>query len=127
VVLTVSYLGNADMGAIFTGYLGSVMLAGGYLAITCLTSAMTRAQVVSFIISVVVCFFLILAGLDVVSDWIVGWSPGLANFVASFSVIPHFLNFQKGMVDIRDVVFFLSLMGLSLFGSGVLLRNLRAG
>ncbi len=127
VVLTVSYLGNADMGAIFTGYLGSDMLAGGYLAITCLTSAMTRAQVVSFIISVVVCFFLILAGLDVVSDWIVGWSPGLANFVASFSVIPHFLNFQKGMVDIRDVVFFLSLMGLSLFGTGVLLRNLRAG
>src|SRR5512142_1326358 len=109
VVITVAYLGNADMGAIFAGYVGSAMLAGGYLAITCLTSAMTRAQVVSFIISVVVCFFLILAGLEVVSDWLIDWSPWLANFVGSFSVIPHFLSFQKGVIDLRDMIFFLSL------------------
>src|SRR5512137_601157 len=82
VVLTVTYLGDADMGAIFSGYVGSAMLAGGYLAVTSLTSALTRAQVISFIISVVVCFFLILAGLEVVTDWLVDWAPGLASFVA---------------------------------------------
>jgi ABC-2 type transport system permease protein len=127
VVITVKYLGNADLGAIFTGYLGSVMLAGGYLAVTSLTSAITRAQVVSFIISVVVCFLLIIAGLEIVTDWLVDWSPWLAKLVASFSVIPHYINFQKGMLDLRDLVFFVSLMGLSLFGTGVVLRNLRAG
>lgn len=127
IVITVRYLGNADMGAIFTGYLGSVMLAGGYLAITSLTSAMSRAQVVSFIISVVCCFLLIIAGLEIVTDWLIDWAPSLANLVASFSVIPHFINFQKGMIDFRDIVFFFSLMGLSLFGTGIILRNLRAG
>ncbi len=127
IVITVGYLGNADMGAILAGYVGSAMLAGAYLSITSLTSAMTRAQVVSFIISVVVCFFLILAGLEVVSDWLVDWAPGVAKLVASFSVIPHFMSFQKGMIDLRDMVFFLSVMGLSLFGTSVILRNLRAG
>src|SRR5512132_104113 len=58
VVITVCYLGKADMGVIFTGYVGSSLLAGGYLAVACLTSAMTRNQVISFILSVVVCFFL---------------------------------------------------------------------
>lgn len=127
VVITVKYLGNPDLGAIFTGYLGSVMLAGGYLAVTSLTSALTRAQVVSFIISVVVCFLLIIAGLEIVTGYLVDRSPALANLVASFSVIPHYINFQRGTLDLRDFVFFFSLISLSLFGTGVILRNLRAG
>src|SRR6266487_6109277 len=56
VVFTVCYLGDADLGVIFTGYVGSALLSGGYLAVACLTSAMTRNQVISFILSVVVCF-----------------------------------------------------------------------
>ena len=128
IVFTVSYLGDADGGSIFSGYVGSALLAGGYLAVTCLTSAMTRNQVISFILSVVVCFFLILAGWEVVTDWLVRWAPDwLVSTVASFSVIPHFLDFQKGVIDLRDTVFFLSLMGLSLFATGVVIRNLRAG
>jgi ABC-2 type transport system permease protein len=128
IVWTVSYLGDADGGAIFSGYVGSALLAGGYLAVTVLTSAMTRNQVISFILSVVVCFFLILAGWEVVTDWLVRWAPDwFVNTVASFSVIPHFLDFQKGVIDMRDTVFFLSLIGLSLFATGVVIRNLRAG
>ena len=62
VVLTVNYLGDPDNGVIFCGYVGSLLLAGGYLAVACMTSAMTRNQVISFILSVVICLFLILAG-----------------------------------------------------------------
>ena len=127
IVLTVSYLGDPDSGAIFTGYIGSAFLAGAYLAITCLTSALTRNQVISFILSVVICFFLILCGWEPITDLIMAWQPGLVKLVASFSVMPHFAGFQKGVVDSRDVLFFLSVIGFSLFCNGVVIRNLRAG
>src|SRR5262249_19729197 len=68
VVCTVSYLGNADLGVIFAGYVGSALLAGAYLAVACLTSAMTRNQVISFILSVVLCFLLIMAGWEAVTN-----------------------------------------------------------
>src|SRR5438094_586880 len=77
VVLTVNYLGSPDNGVIFSGYVGSFMLAGAYLAISCMTSAMTRNQVISFIISTVVCLFLILAGYPPVTNLLVRWAkPG---------------------------------------------------
>jgi ABC-2 type transport system permease protein len=128
VVLTVSYLGNADLGAILAGYFGSVLLAGAYLAVACMTSALTRNQVISFILSVVVCFFLILAGWEPVTNLLVRWAPDwLVNTVASFSVMPHFASFQRGVVDFRDILFFVSLCVFPLFITGVILRNLRAG
>jgi len=126
VVITVNYLGNPDNGVIFTGYIGSWLMAGAYLAISCITSAMTRTQVVSFIISVVACFFLILAGFAPVVRFLEGWaSPTLVDFVTSFSVITHFDAFQKGVVDSRDVLFFLSVIGFSLFSTSVILREHR--
>ena len=131
VVLTVNYLGDADNGTIFAGYVGSFMLAGGYLAITCMTSAMTRNQVIAFILSVVICFFLLLAGFEPVTNLLSTWLPAkmdwLVNLVASFSFFTHYLNFQKGVIDSRDVIFFLSAIGFPLFVTGVILRNLRAG
>jgi ABC-2 type transport system permease protein len=128
VVLTVNYLGHADMGAILAGYLGSALLAGAYLAVACMTSAMTRNQVISFILSVVICFFLILAGWEPVTNLLVRWAPDwLVTTVASFSVMPHFASFQRGVVDFRDVLFFASLGVFPLFVTGVILRNLRAG
>jgi ABC-2 type transport system permease protein len=127
IVITVSYLGDPDVGAILTGYLGSAFLAGAYLAITCLTSALTRNQVISFILSVVICFFLILCGWEPITDLIMAWQPGLVKLVASFSVMPHFAGFQKGVIDSRDLLFFLSVIGFSLFCNGVVIRNLRAG
>lgn len=127
--MTVSYLGSPDHGVIITSYVGSLLLAGGYLAISCMTSAMTRNQVVSFIVSIVLCLFLILAGwppvtrlLDQLSD-----SPRLVEMVSAFSVMTHFEGFQKGVLELRDVVFFLVMIGFSLFTTSVIIRSHRAG
>jgi ABC-2 type transport system permease protein len=126
--ITVNYLGDPDNGVILCGFIGSWLMAGAYLAISCATSAMTRTQVVSFIISVVVCLFLILAGFPPVVRLIESWaSPWLVDTVTSFSVISHFEGFQKGVLDVRDIVFFLSVIGFSLFTTSAILRSHRAG
>jgi ABC-2 type transport system permease protein len=124
VVITVCYLGDADLGEIFTGYVGSALLAGGYLAVTSMTSAMTRNQVISFIVSVVVCFFLLLSGFEPVTDLL---PDGLVGIVTSLSSLTHFIAFQKGVLDSRDLIYFGSLIGFALFLNGVIIRNLRAG
>jgi ABC-2 type transport system permease protein len=127
-VVTVNLLGEPDNGAIFAGYLGSFFLAGAYLAITCMTSAMTRNQVVAFILSVVICLFLVLAGFNPVTDLMTRWaSPEVVDTVAAFSVVTHFDGFQRGVIDTRDLFFFLSVIGFSLFATGVILRGHRAG
>ena len=124
VVVTVNVLGNPDNGIIVAGYLGSLFLAGTYLAVTCMTSAMTRNQVIAFILSVVGCLFLILAGFNPVTDLLVRWaSPAFVDTVAAFSVITHFDGFQKGVIDSRDLFFFLSVIGFSLFATSIILRN----
>src|SRR6185503_4643257 len=110
IVLTVNYLGSPDNGVIFCGYIGSWLMAGAYLAISCITSAMTRNQVVSFIVSVVVCLFFILAGFPPVINMLENWGPRVAETIASFSVITHFEGFQKGVLDSRDIIYFLSLI-----------------
>jgi ABC-2 type transport system permease protein len=127
-VITVNILGDPDNGMIAAGYVGSLLLAGTYLAITCMTSAMTRNQVVAFILSVVICLFLILAGFSPVTDLLVRWaSPAVVDTVAAFSVVTHFDAFQRGVIDSRDLVFFLSVIGFALFATGVVLRGHRAG
>src|SRR3954464_9159411 len=103
-VITVNILGTPDNGVIFAGYLGSWLMAGAYLAVSCITSAMTRTQVVSFIISVVVCLFLILAGYPPVIRFLEGWAwPWLVNAVSALSVMTHFQGFQRGVIDSRDI------------------------
>ena len=124
VVITANVLGSPDNGMIFAGYLGSLFLAGAYLAVTCMTSALTRNQVVAFILSVVACLFLILAGFNPVTDLMVRWaSPAFIDTVAAFSVVTHFDGFQKGVIDSRDLLYFLSVIGFSLFATGLVLRN----
>lgn len=128
IVITVNYLGDPDNGIIFAGYIGSLLLAGAYLAISSMTSAMTRNQVVSFIVSVVICLFLIIVGYGPVTDLLTNWgSAALVDTVASFSVITHFDPFQKGLIDLRDIVFFLSIIVFALFTTGVIIRAHRAG
>ena len=124
VIITVCYLGDADAGEIFSGYVGSALLAGGYLAVTSMTSAITRNQVVSFILSVVICFFLLLAGFEPVTDLL---PRALVGIVTSLSSLTHFVAFQKGVLDSRDLLYFGSLIGFALFLNGVIIRNLRAG
>jgi ABC-2 type transport system permease protein len=128
VAITVNYFGDPDNGVIFAGYVGSLMLAGSYLAVSCMTSAMTRNQVISFILSVMICLFLILAGYTPVTDLLSRFaSPVVVDVVAAFSVMTHFEGFQRGVLDTRDVAFFASVIGFMLFVTGVIIRNQRAG
>ena len=126
--ITTNYLGQPDNGVIFTAYVGSWLMAGAYLAISCITSAMTRSQVVSFIIALVICLFLILCGYPPVIDFLgQAVKPWLMNLITSMSVMTHFDGFQKGVLDSRDVIFFLSIIVFSLFTTSVILRGHRAG
>ncbi len=127
-VITVNYLGNPDNGVIFAGYIGSLLLAGAYLAIAAMTSAMTRNQVVSFILSLVLCLFLILAGWPPVTNLLTQWaSPWFVETISSFSVMTHFDGLQVGVIDSRDILFFLSVIVFGLFTTSVILRAHRAG
>src|SRR5271165_1310806 len=128
VVITVNYLGSPDNGVILSGYIGSWLMAGAYLAISCMTSAMTRTQVVSFIISVVICLFFILAGFPPIIRMLEGWAwPWLVDTITSFSVITHFDGFPKGLLHSRYGLFFPPLLGFFLFSTSVILRGHRAG
>ena len=128
VVITVNYLGAPDNGVIAAGYFGSLLLAGAYLAVSCMTSALTRNQVISFIVSVMICLFLILAGYTPVTDLLTKWAnPVVVEVIAAFSVMTHFEGFQRGVLDVRDVLFFASVIGFALFTTGVIIRNQRAG
>jgi len=125
--ITVNWLGDPDNGVILAGYIGSWFLAGAYLAVSCLTSAITRNQVVSFILSVVICLGLVVVGFAPVTDLLARWAaPWLVEAVAGFSVLTHFDGFQKGVIDSRDFVFFASVIGFALFVTGVILRGHRA-
>ncbi|UCG13735.1 MAG: ABC transporter permease subunit [Deltaproteobacteria bacterium] len=123
-VLSVVYLGEPDLGAILSGYFGSVLLAGAYLSVGSMTSSLTRNQVVSFILSVVICLFLVLAGWPPVTDALSGWAPvWLVDVVAGFSFMPHFVSMERGVVDLRDLVYYVSVMLFMLFANGVILQN----
>ena len=126
--ITVNWLGSPDNGIILAGYAGSLFLAGSYLAISCMTSALTRNQVISFILSVMICLFLILAGYTPVTDLLTRFAnPVVVDIIASFSVMTHFEGFQRGVIDLRDFLFFASVIGFALFTTGVIIRSQRAG
>lgn len=127
-VITVYYLGHPDLGSVFCGYIGSFLLAGSYLAIASFTSTLTRSQVVSFIVSLVICLFLILSGWPPVTDMLVDWAPrGLIDTIAYFSFMPHFSSMQRGVIDTRDIIYYFSIITVSLFLTAMVLKNHRAG
>ena len=106
--ITVNYLGDPDNGVIVAGYLGSVLMAGAFLAIGACLSATTRNQVIAFILTVVVCFLLLLAGFPMVLEFIGAIFPqGVVDAIANLSFLTHFTAIAKGVVDLRDALFFL--------------------
>ena len=130
IVITVNYLGSPDNGVILASYIGSWLMAGSYLAVNRMTSAMTRSQVVSFIVSVVICLLLLLVGYPAVTDLLyqsLGFNQHLVETIASFSVMPHFENLKSGVLDSRDLIFFASVIVFSLFTTGVIIRGHRSG
>ena len=113
--ITVNYLGYPDNGVIFTIYFGSLLMAGGFLAIGSAVSAATRSQVIAFIITVVICFGLLLAGHPLVLGAAKAVLPQwLVDGVAAISFITHFTSVSKDVIDLRDLVFFGFLMSFFL-------------
>jgi ABC-2 type transport system permease protein len=120
--LVVNYLGDPDNGVIFASYIGSWFMAGGFLAIGSCMSACTKSQVIAFILTTVVCFFFLMCGFSMVIDLISAWAPGwVVDIIASFSFITHFAAISKGVLDLRDVLFFLVLMVCWLLATTIIL------
>ncbi|KZC35901.1 UNVERIFIED_ORG: ABC transporter permease, partial [Rhodanobacter sp. FW104-R5] len=123
--ITVNYLGSPDNGVILAGYLGSWLMAGSFIAIGACLSALTRSQVVAFILTALVCVLLILAGQPQVLDFFSGTLPRkLINAVAHLSMLRHFEAIARGVLDIRDLVYFL-LSTIGWLVAGVLLLDLK--
>jgi ABC-2 type transport system permease protein len=125
--LTVNYLGEPDNGAILTAYLGSLLMAGGFLAIGACISATTKNQVIAFILTVVACLAFLLAGLPMVLDLFSGWAPdALVEAIASLSVLTHFNALSRGVIDLRDVLFFGLVIGVFLYANTLVLEMKKA-
>jgi ABC-2 type transport system permease protein len=123
-VITVGYLGSPDWGVIATSYFGSILMAGAYLGVCSLTSALTKNQVISFVLSVLVCVILLFLGWSVFSPALGSVFPvWLVDALANFSFITHFDAFVKGIIDPKDVMFFLSLIFFTLFLNVVALER----
>ncbi len=125
--LTVNYLGRPDNGVVLAAYLGSWLMAGGFLAIASCMSAVTRNQVVAFILSVVVCFGFLLSGLPMVMNLFSGWAPQVfLDVIANFSFLTHFTDISKGVIDVRDLVYFALVLLLWLLATTVVLELKKA-
>lgn len=126
-VLTVGYLGSPDYGIIFTSYLGSFLLAGAYLAVTCLFSAMSKNQVISFVLSVVACFAMVMLGVGVFTDFLNGFLPvRISEAISAFSFFTHFQSFQRGLLDSRAIIYFVSMIGFMLTANAIVLEMKKA-
>lgn len=120
--ITVNALGEPDNGTILAGYLGSLLMAGSFLAIAACLSAATRSQVVAFILTVVVCFLLMLAGFPLVLDVFRAFFPqAVVDAVAQLSFLTHFSAIGKGVIDLRDLLFFLLTIGFWLYATAVVI------
>ncbi len=125
IVLTVGYLGNPDYGVIISGYLGSFLMAGAYLAVGIAVSAATSNQVISFVVSTVICLVLILLGFEPLVNMLLDILPGgVVEQITNISFPYHFEAIQRGVLDLRDVLYFLSVMAFCLL-SGTIILDLR--
>ena len=119
--LTVNYLGEPDNGAILAGYVGSFLMAGSFLAIGSCISAVTKNQVIAFVISVVVCFGFILLGLPPVMESLSVLPSTVAETLGTFSFLSHFNAIARGVVEARDLIFFASVIAVFLFANALIL------
>ncbi len=125
--ITVNYLGDPDNGAIVAAYIGSFLMAGGFLAIGACLSATTPNQVIAFVITVVVCFVFLASGFPMVLDFFTSWAPQiLVDGIASLSFLTHFESISKGVIDLRDLIYFGFLILAFLYANTIVLRWLQA-
>ena len=125
--ITMNYLGDLDNGVVFAAYLGSFMMAGGFLAIGACISATTKNQVIAFIITVVICFVFLLAGTPLVLNIFKSWVPqNIIDALASLSFLTHYASIARGVIDIRDVIYFGSLIGCWLYANALVVDMKKA-
>jgi ABC-2 type transport system permease protein len=125
--LTVNYLGNPDNGIIVAAYFGSWLMAGAFLSIGMCMSAITKNQVIAFILSVVVCFVFVVSGSNIVIDAFKSWAPSMViDVVASFSFLTHFEAMAKGVIALNDVMYFLLVTICWLFAGLVIIEQKKA-
>ena len=108
---SVMYLGQPDHGVVFAGYLGSFLMAGSYLSITCWTSALSKSQVISFVLSSLACFVLVLLGWGIFANVLASYLPaGVIDFIANAGFVSHYQQISRGVIDLRDIAYFASVM-----------------
>ena len=124
--ITVNYLGQPENGVIVTSYVGSLLMAGAYLAVGAAVSATTKNQVVALVVAVSVCFLFLVAGLPIVLDFFEGWvGTKLLETIAGFSFLSHFDSVRQGVIDFRDIVFFASFICFWLFMNLIIVESKR--
>ena len=124
---TVAYLGQPDMGLVITGYIGSFLMAGSFLAIGSFFSAMTKNQVISFILSVVACGILVYAGMSTTINYLTSILPQAAvDIVESMSIQTHFDSILKGVIEMKDIAYFLVLIVAWIGACGIILEERKA-
>jgi ABC-2 type transport system permease protein len=120
--ITVNYLGSPDNGAILAAYIGSMLLAAGFLSIGSLASALTRNPVVAFIVGIAACFVFLVAGFPLVLDAFRGWAPQfLVDGIGALGFLTHYEAISKGVIDIRDLIYFALLITWFLLATAVVL------
>lgn len=125
--VTVNYLGDPDNGVILAAYAGSWLMAGGMLAIGSCMSAVTRSQVIAFILAVAGCFVFLLSGLPMVMNVFSGWAPQfLLDGIANLSFLSHFSDISRGVIDLRDLVYFVLVAGFWLLANVIVLELRKA-
>jgi ABC-2 type transport system permease protein len=120
--LTVNFLGRPDNGVIVASYLGSFLMAGAYLAVASCISALTKNQVIAFVVAAAVCFLLVMSGLELVQNVFRAWAPSsLVSAIASLSFLAHFDDITKGLLDLPAIVFYVSLIVFALFANRIII------
>lgn len=125
--ITVTYLGEPDHGVIIASYIGSFLMAGGYLAVGALVSAFTKNQVIAFVVTAVLCLLLVLAGFPMVLNFFKGWAPNvIVEGISSFSFMTHFNSITEGVIQAQDFFFFFSLIVACLIANAIVIELKKA-
>lgn len=125
-VITVNYLGSPDNGVIASGYLGALLVAGAFLSVGAALSAVSKNQVIAFVLAVSVCFIFAVASYPVVTDFLSHNAPVLAEVARRMSVTERFMSFTRGVIALRDIIFFASFIGFWLFLNTMIVEHRKA-
>jgi ABC-2 type transport system permease protein len=125
--ITVNLLGDPDNGVILASYIGSLLMAGAFLAIGSFISALTKNQVIAFILAATICFLFVMSGLELVQSTLRAWAPDfVATAIGSMSFLSHFEQISRGVVSLQSIIFFLSLIAFALFANVVAVDQKKA-